>query len=79
MEQPQQEQPVESLKVVLAVRGLHAVQAVAQIVRVAIEKTTLLDEVDEHHPVQHERGVPFPVSDVLYAFDKFQKGTDVPA
>ena len=32
------------------------------------------DEVDKHHPVQHERGVPFPIGHVFDAFNESQKG-----
>ena len=46
----------------------------AQVIRVIIEKTAFLDKVDEHHPVQHERGVPFAVGDFLDTFDESQKG-----
>ena len=64
---------VERQKTVFSVCGLHVLQAITKIVRIVVEKTPLLDKVDEHHPVQHERGVPFPISDVLNAFDEFQK------
>ena len=39
-------------------------EAVAEVVRVIVQKALLLDEIDEHHPVEHERGVPLAVAQV---------------
>ena len=38
------------------------------------EKTLALDEVDEHQPVEHERGVPLSVALVGDALDERQEG-----
>ena len=74
VEQPQQEQPVEAVEPAGAAgRPAHALQAVAQVVRVAVEEAALLDEVDEHHPVEHQRGVPFPVGRLRDPFDEVQE------
>ena len=74
VEQAQQEQPVEGLETVPAVPGLQAVEAVAQVIDVAVEKAALLDEVDEHHAVEHQRGVPFAVGHSADAVDEAQEG-----
>ena len=61
------------MEVAVALLLAHFFQAVAQIIEVAVEKTAFLDEVNEHHPVQHQGGVPFSVSEVLDARDEVQK------
>ena len=53
VKQPEQEQPVEAVEVAVALPLAHLLQTVAQIGRIVVEKTALLDEVDEHHPVEH--------------------------
>lgn len=55
VEQAQQEQPVEAVKVAGAPLLPYPFQAVAQVVRVVVKEVVLLDEVDEHHPIEHER------------------------
>ena len=62
------------MELVLALLLLHALEAVAKIVAVAVEKALLLDEVDEHQPVEHQRGVPLPVGHGLDALDELQEG-----
>ena len=62
VEQPQQELAVEPLELVGAVLFLHHLQAVAQVMLVAVQEALLLDEVDEHQPVQHQGGVPVLVT-----------------
>ena len=62
VKQAQQELAVETLELVGAVLFLHHLQAVAEVVLVAIQEALLLDEVDEHQPVQHQGGVPVPVA-----------------
>ena len=54
VKQPQQEQPVETEKVALALLLAHPVQPVAQIIRISVEKTPLLDEVK--NPALKHRG-----------------------
>ena len=73
VKQPQQEQPVETEKVALALLLAHPVQPVAQIIWISVEKTPLLNEVNEHHSVQHQRGVPLAVSQILDPLNKRQK------
>ena len=74
VKQTQQEQPIETQEIALSLFLPHAFEAIAKIIAVAVEEAALLDEVDEHHPVQHQRGIPFPVGEVLDAFDKAQEG-----
>ena len=62
MEQAQQELSIEPLETVGAVLLLDFLQAVAEVVLVAVQEALLLDEIDEHHAVEHQRGVPFPVA-----------------
>src|SRR5438093_1418798 len=52
---------VEGEELVGARRMTHALESIAQIVAVAVEKALLLDEVDEHQSVQHQRRVPLGV------------------
>src|SRR5207244_4475270 len=39
----------------------HLLQAVPKVIGVPIQKALLLDEVDEHQPIQHQRRIPLPV------------------
>ena len=55
-EQRQQEVAVEAVRPA----RLTGCQLVLQVVRVAVEEALLLDEVDEHQPVEHHRDVPAP-------------------
>ena len=61
MEEAQQEVAVERIEFVLALFLLTSGEPVAQIVALAVEKALPLHEVDEHQPVEHQRGVPFLV------------------
>ena len=54
--------------------GLHFLETVPEIIRIAIEKAFSLNEVEEHQPIQHYRGVPFVVALVWNAGDEFEKG-----
>ena len=62
VEQPQQEFPVEALELIRPVLFLDSLEAVAEIVFVAVQKALLLDEVDEHQTVEHKGGVPVPIA-----------------
>ena len=73
MEQSQEKQPVEPLEAVHPPCPLHAIQAVAQIVGVAVEEPLFLDEVEKHDPVQHQRGVRFPVDEIRDTLDESLK------
>ena len=53
MEQAQQEHSVELLIASLARLGLHHKEAIAKVVYVAGQEALLLDEIYEHHPIQH--------------------------
>ena len=46
----------------ISVKVLDHAQAVAEVVLVAVQEALLLDEIDEHHPVEHQGGVPVPVA-----------------
>ncbi len=54
VEQPQQEEAVELLETPAAALFLHHLQAIAQVVDILVEEALLLNEVDEHHAVEHE-------------------------
>ena len=49
-------------------------QSGAEVVLVLIEEALLLDEVDEHHAVEHEGGVPVPVALGGDAIDEVPEG-----
>ena len=63
------------MEVTAALLLAHSFQTVAQVIEVVVEEVALLDEVNEHHPVQHQRGVPFAVCEVLDARDEVQKSS----
>ena len=62
MEQPEQKDAIELLKPLVVAALPHALKTVAEVIRIVIKKALLLDEVDEHHAVKHEGGVPVPVA-----------------
>ena len=62
VEQPQQEEAVELLEAPAAALLLHHFEAVAQVVDILVQEALLLNEVDEHHSVEHEGGVPVSVA-----------------
>ena len=69
VEQPQEEEAVELLEAPATVLLLHHLQTVAQVVEISVEEALLLNEVDEHHAVEHQGGVPVAVAlgrDALY-------------
>jgi hypothetical protein len=68
-EQFGQELPVE---LVFAAR-FGGGEFVGEVIGVAVEETFLLDEIDEHEPVEHHGGVPAPVALVLDALEEFQE------
>ena len=63
------------MEVAAALLLAHLFQAVAQVIEVVVEKAAFLDEVNEHHPIQHQGGVPFAVCKVLDARDEVQKSS----
>ena len=73
MEQPEQEYAIEAVKVALSKARLHLAHAVAQIVAVVVEEPLLLDEIDEHETVEHERCVPLTICRLLNPLDEFQE------
>ena len=62
VEELQQELAVELLKAAVAIPALDLAQLSVQVVGVAVQEALLLDEVDEHHTVEHEGGVPVAVA-----------------
>ena len=74
MEQLQEEQAVETDESALSLPLPHRFETITQVVHIVVEESTLLDEIDEHHPVQHQRGVPFAVGQVPDPLDEPQKG-----
>ena len=73
VEEAQQEDAVELLEAPLATAVPDHAQAVAEVVVVTVEEAPLLDEVDEHHAVEHQGGVPVPVALRGDAVDEFSK------
>ena len=73
MEQPQQKVAVEGLEFVLALGLTDHLQAVAQVVGVAVQEALLLDEVDEHQAVEHQRRVPLQVGVSFDALDELEE------
>jgi hypothetical protein len=70
VEQPQQEIAVEGEEFPLALTLLDHLKAILEIVCVPVQKAFALDKVDEHQPVEHERGVPFSVTLIGDTLDK---------
>ena len=73
MEQPQQEVAVEGEEFPLALALLDHPEAILEVICVPVQKTLALDEVDEHQPVEHERGIPLSVTLVGDALDELQE------
>ena len=73
VEQPQQEVAVEGEELAPCPGAPGHPEAILEVVCVAVEKTFALDEVDEHQPVEHERGVPFSVALLGDALDERQE------
>ena len=73
MKEPDQEIAVERQELIPASFGLNATKAIAKVVQVAVEESLLLDEVDEHQPVKHERGVPLGVGHGRDALDELEE------
>ena len=74
MEQAQKEDAVELLEAPVSALIPDHAQAVAQIVEVSVEEALLLDEVDEHHAVEHQGGVPVAVALGGDAVDELPEG-----
>ena len=74
VEQFDKEDAVEAGEPARAMLASHGLEAVAQVVGVAVKEAALLDEVDEHHAIEHQRGVPLAVGQFFDALDKVEKG-----
>src|SRR2546425_6683196 len=79
MEEAQQKMAVEGKKgrsmlrpYILAL--LHQTQLGAQVVVIAIKEALFLNEIDEHEPVEHERGIPLTIGFGLDTFDELEEG-----
>ncbi|OQB92162.1 MAG: hypothetical protein BWX84_01071 [Verrucomicrobia bacterium ADurb.Bin118] len=68
MEQSQQEVAVERVKFIPPLFLLTALEPVAQVMRVPIQKAFALDEIDEHEAVEHDRTVPGAIRRHVNAF-----------
>ena len=74
VEKTQQEDAVELLEASVAALALYHAQTVTEVVGVAVQEALLLNEVDEHHAVEHEGGVPVPVTLGGDALDEVSEG-----
>ncbi len=74
VEQAAQKLAVKAVELALACCLLHLLHAVLQIVLVSVQKAFFLDEIDEHQPVEHERGVPRAVCRLVQSGDEGGKG-----
>ena len=74
MKQPPQKFVIEQLKLPFTPLLSHLVQLVAEIVGVAVQEALLLDEVHEHHAVEHQGSVPVPVALGRDALDEVSEG-----
>ena len=74
VEQAEQEIAVEGVELVLALFLLAAVEAVAEVIGVAVEEALALDEIDEHQAVEHDGGIPFAVGDLADAVNELEEG-----
>ena len=77
VEETQQEDTVELLEAPAAALALYHPQTVAQVVGVAVQETLLLNEVYEHHAVEHEGGVPVPIALSGDAVDEAPKSVEL--
>ena len=73
VKQPQQKETVKAVEPLGAVPLAHNVEAVTQVVAVVVEKAAFLDEIDEHHAIEHQRGVPFAVGHFLDTLNEAEK------
>src|SRR5262249_10946761 len=73
MKEAQEEVTVEGVELVLAMLGPHAREPVAKVAAVAVQEALALDEIDEHQPVQHHRGIPLAVGGLRNAGDELEK------
>ena len=74
VEQAEQEITVERVELVLALFLLATVEAVAEVIGVAVEKALALDEIDEHQAVEHDGRIPFAVGHLADAVNEFEEG-----
>ena len=74
LEQLAQEPLVErAVELVLAAFHLHLDKLVLEIHWIKVEELLLLDEVAEHQPIQHHRGIPLPLLLVVNALNALDK------
>src|SRR5438270_289047 len=72
--EPEQEVAVERVEFVLPAFGLDAMEPVAQVVVIAVEEAFLLNEVNKHQAVEHQRRVPLGIGHAADALDELQEG-----
>ena len=69
MKQTAQEHVIEPLEFTTSTTFPDHVEPAAEVMSIIVQKALLLDEIDEHHSIKHERGVPLAVAllgDALY-------------
>ena len=62
VEQFDEEIAIEGIELVEAMLLTHEIQPRAKIVAVVIQKSLVLDKIDKHQAVEHDRGIPFGVA-----------------
>jgi len=77
VEQAEQEVAVERVEFVLALFSFAAVETIAKVGVVAVEKALALDEIDEHQAVEHDGRIPFAVGHVGDAINELEEGLAV--
>ena len=70
MEKATQELAIKGMKLALACLLAHCFHSVRKIVRVAIQKTFLLNEIHEHEAIKHKRGKPSLIRLGIYTFNE---------
>jgi len=70
VEETPQEDAVEVVETVRAARLANSLKTASQVVRVAVQESAPLDEVDEHQTVQHERRIPVDIRGTVDTLDE---------
>ena len=77
VEETKQEVAVKGVELILPFFLLAALEAMAEVVAVAVEKPLLLDEIDEHQAVEHDGRIPLAVGHFADAVDERKEGLPV--
>src|SRR5208337_5177858 len=73
VKEPEKKVTVKAQKLVLPLPLQDHLEAVLKVPSIAIKESFLLNEIDEHQPVEHERGIPLPVGIDWDALDELQE------